>query len=53
MKIQEVNKCQCGSYDEWQPCSANGVEMEPDHSWDGYYLCMNCSRVEMLVDVSQ
>jgi len=52
MTIQEVNKCKCGSYDEWQPCSPDGVEMEPDMSWNGFYICMNCGNVELLIDCS-
>ena len=42
----ELNKCECGSYDEWQPCSPDGIEMEPNILWDGFYRCMNCGNVE-------
>ena len=45
----EVNYCDCGSYDEWQPSDTNGTEVEPDIHWSGHYKCMNCGNVELLV----
>ncbi len=44
--MPEVNYCNCGSYDEWQPCDVDGIEMEPDYNWNGNYKCLNCGNVE-------
>lgn len=44
----EAWKCICGNTPDsggFDPCDAQGNEMEPVEGWDGLYVCDDCGRI--------